>query len=68
MSNTNPACTSCVVLAQQQEILQHYEQSETNAVTTAKPPHQTPHQTVQRLCTVVENGKVVVRPIETPQS
>jgi hypothetical protein len=50
-----------VVLAQQQqEAVQHHEQEAAIATSPMKPP--------QKYCTVVENGKVVVHSIETPQA
>lgn len=55
-----PACTGCVkVLNDQQSVIQHQELPEHGCASVA------PKQ--QKLCTTIENGRVVVRPIEPPQ-
>jgi hypothetical protein len=52
-----PACTGCVkVLSDQQSVIQHQESSE-QACAPAAPKQ-------QKLCTTIENGRVVVRPID----
>ncbi len=57
MTSPTAACTGCVSILkdQQQVAIQHQTQ------TALAKPDAKPHQ----LCTVVENGRVVVRPIES---
>lgn len=55
-----PACTGCVnVLNDQQSAIRHQESLEHDCALPA------PKQ--QKLCTVIENGRVVVRPIDPTQ-
>lgn len=53
-----PACTGCVKVLndQLQPVIQHQEATERLCIKPAPKP--------QKLCTKVENGRVVVRPIE----
>ncbi|MBW4440966.1 MAG: hypothetical protein KME10_06980 [Plectolyngbya sp. WJT66-NPBG17] len=61
MSSPTSACTGFVsVLEDQQQTA--IQQCGSTRSTLAKP-HAKPH----KLCTVVENGRVVVRPVEPPK-
>ena len=58
MSSSTSACTGCVNVLQdqQQAVLQHQNGSE-SPLAKLKAKH-------HKLCTVIENGQVVVRPVE----
>jgi hypothetical protein len=60
---TLPSCSACVVVLNQQREQDNYEQHQVQEEALAPKVHNS-----SDCCTVVENGRVVVKPIKPPKN
>lgn len=60
---TFPSCPACVVVLNQQREQDNYEQNQVPEEAPALKVHNS-----SDCCTVVENGRVVVKPIKPPKN